>query len=163
LTPPAAGHILRRWQSAVFDAAVRAAWRELVGDHQMVAMGSLLVGVGILLAGLLALLFRHPRAPRWCGPEMVAMLAVVPVTVVLGFGLGYVLVGAQRLLNGAGELYELAALVGVALLVAGWVLHVRRRLQAYGAASAAAGLSVNPAATPTLMAEGPPGPTPGVA
>jgi heme A synthase len=126
----------------------------------MLAMGSLLVGVGILLAGLLALFFRHPRAPRWTRPEMVAMLAVVPVTGVLGFGLGYVLVGAQRLLNGAGELYELAAPAGVALLVAGWVFHVRRRLQAYGAARAAAGSSVDPAATPKLVVEEPPGPTP---
>jgi heme A synthase len=126
----------------------------------MLAMGSLLVGVGILLAGSLAMFFRHPRAPRWTRPEMVAMLAVVPVTGVLGFGFGYILVGAQRLLNGAGELYELAALVGVALVVAGWVFYVRRRLQAYGAASAAAGSSVDPAATPELMVEEPPGSTP---
>jgi heme A synthase len=126
----------------------------------MLAMGSLLVGVGILLAGLLTLFFRHPRAPRWSKPEMVAMLAVVPATVVLGLGLGYVLVGAQRLLTGAGELYELAAPAGVALVVAGWVFHVRRRLQAYGAASAAAGSSVDPAATPKLMVEEPPRPTP---
>jgi heme A synthase len=126
----------------------------------MLAMGSLLVGLGILLAGLLTLFFRHPRAPRWSKPEMVAMLAVVPVTGVLGFGLGYVLVGAQRLLTGAGEVYELAAPAGVALVVAGWVLHVRRRLQAYGAASAAAGSSADPAATPELMVEEPPRPTP---
>ena len=126
----------------------------------MLAMGSLLVGVGILLAGLLALFFRHPRAPRWTRPEMVAMLAVVPVTGVLGFGFGYILVGAQRLLNGAGELYELAAPAGVALVVAGWALRVRRRLQAYGAASAAAGLSVDPDAPPKLTVEEPPGPAP---
>jgi len=126
----------------------------------MLAMGSLLVGVGILLAGLLTLFFRHPRAPRWSRPEMVAMLAVVPVTGVLGFGLGYVLAGAHRLLNGAGELYELAAPAGVALVIAGGVFHVRRRLQAYSAASAAAGLSVDPAAPPKLMVEEPPGPTP---
>jgi len=126
----------------------------------MLAMGSLLVGVGILLAGLLTLFFRHPRAPRWSKPEMVAMLAVVPVTGVLGFGFGYILVGVHRLLNGAGELYELAAPVGVALGVAGWVFHVRSRLQAYSATGAAAGSSVDPAATPKLMVEEPPGPTP---
>ena len=126
----------------------------------MLTMGSLLVGVGILLAGLLALFFRHPRAPRWTRPEMVAMLAVVPVTGVLGFGLGYVLVGAHRLLDGAGELYELAAPAGVALVVAGWIFYARRRLQAYGVASAAADLSVDPAATPKLTIEEPPGPTP---
>lgn len=126
----------------------------------MLAMGSLLVGLGILLAGLLTLFFRHPRAPRWSKPEMVAMLAVVPVTGVLGFGLGYVLVGAHRLLTGTGELYEVAAPAGVALVVAGWVFHVRKRLQAYGAASAAAGSCVDPGATPKLMIEEPPGPTP---
>jgi heme A synthase len=126
----------------------------------MLTMGSLLVGVGILLAGLLALFFRHPRAPRWTRPEMVAMLAVVPVTGVLGFGLGYVLVGAHHLLNGAGELYELAAPAAVALLVAGWIFYARRRLQAYGVASAAADLSVDPAATPKPTIEEPPGPTP---
>ena len=126
----------------------------------MLAMGSLLVGVGILLAGLLTLFFRHPRAPRWSKPEMVAMLAVVPVTGVLGFGLGYVLAGAHRLLDGAGELYELAAPAGVALVVAALVFRVRRRLQANGAASAAAGASVDPAATPIPTIDGPPGPTP---
>ena len=127
----------------------------------MLAMGSLLVGVGVLLASLLALLFRHPRAPRWTKPELVAMLAVVPVTAVLGLGFGYVLVGSYRLLNGTGgELHELGAPVSVALVVAGLVLHVRRRLQSYSTASAAAGLSVDPAATPPATVEGPPGPTP---
>jgi hypothetical protein len=126
----------------------------------MLAMGSLLVGVGILLAGLLALFFRHPRAPRWTRPEMVAMLAVVPVTGVLGFGFGYILVGAQRLLSGAGELNELAAPVGLALAVAGWAFYVRRRLRAYGAASTPADPNVEPAAAPTPMIEEPPGPTP---
>jgi branched-subunit amino acid ABC-type transport system permease component len=125
----------------------------------MLAMGSLLVGVGILLAGLLAVFVRHPRAPRWSKPEIVAMLAVVPVTVVLGVGCGYVLVGVYQLLHGAGELYELAALLGVALVVAGSVSWVRRRLQAYSTASAPAGSRVDPAATPTPMIDGPPGPT----
>ena len=126
----------------------------------MLAMGSLLAGIGILLAGLLAVFVRHPRAPRWSKPEIVAMLAVVPVTVVLGVGCGYVLVGVYQLLHGAGELYELAALLGVALVVAGSISRVRRRLQAYSVASAPAGSSVDRAATPTPMIDGPPGPTP---
>ena len=126
----------------------------------MLAMGSLLVGVGILLAGLLALFFRHPRAPRWTRPEMVAMLAVVPVTSLLGLGFGYALVGVHRLLSGAGELYELAAPVGVALVVAGWVFRVRKGLRAYRLMSAPTDSSVDPAATPTVMAEGPPRGTP---
>src|SRR5688500_278015 len=126
----------------------------------MLAIGSLVVGVGILLASLLALFFRHPRAPRWSKPELVAMLAVVPVTAVLGLGFGYVLVGSYRLLNGAGGLHELGAPVSVALVVAGLIFRVRRRLQSYGTASAAAGLSVDPGATPPPTVEGPPGPTP---
>lgn len=114
----------------------------------MLAMGSLLVGVGILLASLLALFFRHPRAPRWSKPELVAMLAVVPVTAVLGLGFGYVLVGSYGLLNGAGGLPELGAPVSVALVVAGLSFHVRRRLRAYSAAIAP-GSNVDSAATPT--------------
>src|SRR5687768_12072833 len=100
---------------------VTAFWAKVVGDHAMLAMGSLLVGVGILLASLLALFFRHPRAPRWSKPELVAMLAVVPVTAVLGLGVGYVRVGSYRLLNGAGGLPELGAPVSVALVVAGLI------------------------------------------
>ena len=128
----------------------------------MLAMGSLLVGVGILLVGLLALFFRHPRAPRWARPELVAMLAVVPVTGVLGLGFGYVLVGTLQLLKGAAELYELAALVAVALVVAGWIVHVRRGLRAY-AASATADPDVAPAVRPALAADAPRGPRPGPA
>ena len=99
----------------------------------MLAIGSLLVGAGILLTGLLALLFRHPRAPRWTRPELVAMLAVVPVTGLLGFGFGYM---AARRLPGAerrGRLYELAAPAALAIPAALWWFSVRRRLQAYGA------------------------------
>lgn len=88
------------------------------------------------------------------------MLAVVPVTVVLGLGFGYVLVGSYQLLSGSGELYEMAAPAGGALVVAGVVLRVRRRLQGYGAPSGPAGVDVGPAAAPILMAEGPPGSTP---
>jgi hypothetical protein len=115
----------------------------------VMAKGSLLVGLGILLVCLLTLFFRHPRAPRWSKPELVAMLAVVPVTGVLGLGLGYVLVGTYQLLNGAGELRELGAPVSVALVIVGLVFHVRRRLRAYSAASAPAGSNVDSAAKPT--------------
>lgn len=122
----------------------------------MLAMGSVLVGVGILLAGLLAVLFRHPRAPRWSKPEIVAMLAVIPVTIVLGLGFGHVLVGSYRLLSGAGGPWELAAPAGGALAVGGLVSHVRKRLQAY----AAAGGNSERAAAPILVAEAPPPSTP---
>jgi hypothetical protein len=31
----------------------------------MLALGSCIAGIGLLVTGLLALLFRHPNAPRW--------------------------------------------------------------------------------------------------
>lgn len=115
----------------------------------MLAMGSLLVGAGILLAGLLALVFRHPQAPRWTRPELVAMLAVVPVTGMLGFGFGYMALGGYRMLTGAGAPYELAALATIAVAVALFWIGVRRRLRAYGAPAADA---------PTLTVAEPTGP-----
>jgi hypothetical protein len=38
-------------------------------DENMLAFGSCIVGFGILVTALLALLFRHPNAPRWTRPE----------------------------------------------------------------------------------------------
>lgn len=126
----------------------------------MFALGCGLVGAGVLLTGLTMLLFRRPEPPRWTRPELVAMLVTVPLTGVVGLGLGYMLIGGHRLLNGEGELYELAVPFGVAALVAGlWrVLGIRRRLQAYSAASP--GLNVYTRATPVLAVDGPPRPRP---
>jgi hypothetical protein len=72
------------------------------------------------------------------------MLAAIPVTGVLGLGLGYVLAGGYRLLDGVGHAYELGAPLAAALMVTGlWrVLGIGRRLEAYGAASAGANSSV---------------------
>jgi hypothetical protein len=64
------------------------------------------------------------------------MLLVVPVTVTLGLGLGYVLVGAYQLLHGVGNPFELAALVVVALAAGAWWFVIIRRLRAYDAAQA---------------------------
>ena len=56
----------------------------------MLAFGSYTApGLGILVAGGLALLFRQPNPPRWTQPEIVALLVCVPVTGVIGLGLGY--------------------------------------------------------------------------
>jgi hypothetical protein len=107
-----------------------------VGDHDVLANGSLLIALGILVTGLLALLFRHPRAPRWTRPELVAMLLVVPVSATLGLGLGYVLVGIYQLLHGLGNPVDLASLVVVALAAAAWWLVISRRLRAYDAVQA---------------------------
>ena len=103
----------------------------------MVAIGSVLAGTGVLLAGLLALLFRNPRAPAWTRAEPVAFLATVPVAGMIGFGLGYVAFGIDALLDGGGDLVRgLGALVGVPVVVALlWhVLGIRERLRAYAAA-----------------------------
>ena len=102
----------------------------------MLAIGSILVGAGVLAAGLLALLFRHPRAPRWTRPEPVAMLMVIPVTAILGLGFGYIFTGVYRMLHGIGSRYELAMPVAVAIALTGlWRLAIRSRLRAYGLAA----------------------------
>ena len=125
----------------------------------MLAMGSILVGVGILGAGLLTLLFRNPRAPRWTRPELVAMLAVIPVTGTLGLGFGYMLVGAYQLLYGRGELFELAVLLGVAIVVVAFLrVVIGRRLRAYGAVGAPAVVAGDPSSELTVMAADPPRP-----
>ena len=102
----------------------------------MLAIGSILVGAGVLAVGLLALLFRHPRAPRWTRPELVAMLTVIPVTAILGLGLGYIFTGGYRMLHGTGSLYELAMPAAVAIALAGlWRVAIGGRLRAYGLAA----------------------------
>jgi hypothetical protein len=103
----------------------------------MLVVGSLLAGTGVLLAGLLALLFRNPRAPAWTRAELVAFLATVPVAGMIGFGLGYVAFGISALLHGGGDLVRgLGALVGVPVVVALlWhILGIKARLRAYAAA-----------------------------
>jgi hypothetical protein len=97
----------------------------------MLAIGSVLAGVGVLLVALLALLLRHPRAPRWTALELGAMLMSVPLTVLIGFGLGYALTGGYWLLHGTGNVVELFAPVGVAAVVVPLLLPIRRRLKAY--------------------------------
>ncbi len=122
----------------------------------MFAMGSILVGAGALVVGLLALLFRHPRAPRWTRPELVAMLTVIPVTAMLGLGLGYMIAGVYRLLQGVGSLYELSTPVAVAIAVAGlWRLLIGGRLRAYGLAALPAS-EVGAAAAPAPVVKAAP-------
>ena len=99
----------------------------------MLAIGSVLADVGVLLVALPALLFRRPRAARWTALELGAMLISVPVTCLIGFGLGYVASGGDRLLHGAGNAVELFAPLGVAAVVVPLVPPVRRRLKAFAA------------------------------
>jgi hypothetical protein len=108
------------------------------GEGGMLASGSFIAGVGLLLATLLALLFRHPNAPRWTRPEIVAMLIAVPVSGIICFGFGYVAYGLSELVRGAGDPRELLVLAGVVIaLVVVWMgLGIRRRLRAYALVTA---------------------------
>jgi hypothetical protein len=112
----------------------------------MLAIGSVVAGTGVLLVGLLALLFRHPRAPRWTQPELVVFLTVVPIAGMIGFGLGYALWGGNALLRGEGDVRELLALVLVPVAVAGvWrVLGIKGRLRGYAEATAGEPSSLAP-------------------
>lgn len=131
-------------------------------DDHMLAFGSCIAGAGILVTGLLALLFRHPNAPRWTRPQIVAMLACVPVTVMTGVGLGYLAFGLFGLKNGAGDprdLVVLAAVVLVLLLL--WRgLQIRQRLKGYALATGGTSRTVLLATEPTLVVGETPPPAP---
>ena len=107
-------------------------------DGNLLAFGSCIAGIGIFVAGLLALLFRHPNAPRWTRPEIVAMLLCVLVAVTIGLGLGYIAYGLYQIAHGAGDprgfLVLAAVLLVLALLWRG--LRIRQRLKDYAAIKA---------------------------
>jgi hypothetical protein len=106
-------------------------------DDNMLAFGSCIAGLGILISGLLALLFRNPNAPRWTRPEIVPMLICVVVTAITGLGLGYIAYGMSQLVKGTGDWRGLLVLAAVVIvLVLAWrTFGIRQRLQAYAAAS----------------------------
>lgn len=126
-------------------------------DDYMLAFGSCIAGIGIFVTALLALLFRHPNAPRWTRPEIVPMLVCVPVTVTTGFGLGYVALGVSRLVKGTGDPRELLLVVGVLItMVLVWRgLQIRRRLKDYAAATGGIAPSAYLATEPTLVVDEP--------
>jgi hypothetical protein len=113
-----------------------AGMRSRIGDREVLAFGSYLMGLCILLAGLFALLFRHPNPPRWTQPEIVALLLCVPVTGAIGVAVGCIAAGLWQLITGAGDPADLLVLVGVVIGVAlVWhVVGIRQRLAAYAAA-----------------------------
>jgi hypothetical protein len=133
-----------------------------MGDVSMLALGSCLAGAGILVACLLALLFRHPNAPRWTRPEIVALLACVPVAVAIGVGLGYVMFGVSQLLRGDGDPRELLVLVGAVIVLAlAWRgLRIRERLKNYAIATGGSSPSADVAPAPTPVTEATPPPPP---
>ena len=77
--------------------------------------------------------FVIPSAPRWSRFERFALLASVPETVMIGHGLGNVVYGGSRVLQGDGAVLELLAQVGVAAALALAILPMRRRIGAYAA------------------------------
>ena len=132
-------------------------------DDNMLALGSCIAGFGILMTGLLALLFRHPNAPRWTRPEIVAMLACVPVTITTGLGLGYTAYGVSQVVKGTGDPGELLVLAAVLIVLAlAWrAFGIRRRLKDYAAATGGIAPSVYLATEPTLAIDETPPPPPG--
>ncbi|MGH6897187.1 MAG: hypothetical protein ACREJ5_11670 [Geminicoccaceae bacterium] len=128
----------------------------------MLALGSCMAGVGLLLTALLALLFRHPNAPRWTRPEIIALLACVPVAVTTGVGLGYVGFGVSELVSGTGDPRELLVLLGMLIVLAlMWRgLRIRKRLKDYALASGATAPSAYLATQPTLVIDETPPPPP---
>jgi hypothetical protein len=133
-----------------------------MGDDDMLAFGSCIAGIGILMTGLLALLFRNPNAPRWTRPEIVAMLVCVPVTATTGLGLGYAAYGMSQLVKGTGDPRELLVLAGVlVVLTLLWrVLRIRRRLRGYAVDPGAISPSLSMATAPTLVIDQEPPPQP---
>jgi drug/metabolite transporter (DMT)-like permease len=131
-------------------------------DDTILAFGSCIAGLGILISGLLALLFRNPNAPRWTRPEIVPMLICVVVTAIIGLGLGYTAYGLSRLVKGTGDPSELLVLAAVviALVVIWRALGIQRRLKDYAAVGTIApGAVLAPKAV--LEEEPPPRPKPG--
>jgi hypothetical protein len=133
--------------------------RSRTGDHIMMtldddllAVGSCIAGLGILMTGLLALLFRHPNAPGWTRPEIVALLVCVPVTATTGFGLGYTAYGIAQLVNGTGDPRGLLVLGAVLIILTlAWrASGIRRRLKDYAAATGGISASAYLATEPTL-------------
>ena len=131
-------------------------------QEHMLATGSCIAGLGVVATGMLALLFRHPDAPRWTRPELVTMLLCIPVTVAIGFGLGYAAYGVSRLLAGSGDPRDLLVVAAVLIVLAlTWRgMRIRQRLKHYQAATGGVVASGYPARQPTLATDGKPPPRP---
>ena len=112
--------------------------RNRMGDREMLVFGSFMLGSGILIAGLLALLFQHPNAPWWTRPQLVPMLICLPLTGMIAVGLAFTAAGLWQLVNGTVDLLGLLTLAAVVIgLVLVWrVLGIRPRLEAYASAAA---------------------------
>jgi hypothetical protein len=128
----------------------------------MLAFGSCIAGASLFATGLLALLFRHPNAPRWTRPEIVPMLICVPIAVTTGFGLGHIAFGLSKLAKGTGDPRELVVLAAVivALLLVWRGLRIRDRLRRYALATGTAPSAYMAAELTFATDEPPPAPGP---
>ena len=115
--------------------------RNRMGDREMLVFGSFMLGSGILIAGLLALLFQHPNAPWWTRPQLVPMLICIPVAGLIGVGLAFTAAGLWQLVNGTGDLLGLLTLAAVVigLALVSRVFGIRRRLNAYATGGISSG------------------------
>lgn len=112
--------------------------------------GALLVG-GLLATALAARYFRNPKAPRWTRGELVAELVAVILTLPIGLGGGYLMVGVPALFADGPHWLEIAGLGVIALvLVLGWRAFERGRprMQAGQAVDTMTGLGPPPAPAP---------------
>jgi hypothetical protein len=155
---------IRLKMHAIDLAAMPAMLRNRVGDPGMLALGSCIAGAAILIASLLAVLFRHPNPPRWTRPEIVAMLICLPLTGMIAIGLAFTVVGLWQLVNGTGNPLELVVLAAVVIgLALVWrVLRIGQRLNSYAPATgrfpAGADLAADPALVIDETSPPPPGP-----
>jgi len=155
--PSRAGGVTETCARAGFAAQHRGDDAMMTLHNNLLSLGSCIAGIGILMTGLLALLFRHPNAPRWTRPEIVALLICVPVSATTGFGLGYTTYGLYQVVYGAGDARGLLVLaaVPIALALLWRVLRIRQRLKNYALATGKRGPS-GPIETESTFALGEP-------
>jgi hypothetical protein len=91
-----------------------------------IVIGSAMVALGLVVASLLAWVFRSSATPGWLRSDLAAMLLCIPVTALIGLGAGYVFLGLS---HGIGPV-EAAALAACAAVLWGVRLTLRRHLPA---------------------------------
>jgi hypothetical protein len=110
-----------------------------------IVMGSTLLALGVIAAGLLAWMFRSSATPGWLGSDLAAMLLAIPVAALIGMGAGYVLFGLS---HGIG-LVEAATLIACAAVLWGVRRVIRRHLPAPEVVgTAGTGLTAKPPRAP---------------
>ena len=110
-----------------------------------IVIGSAMVALGLVVASLLAWVFRNSATPGWLRADLAAMLLCIPITALIGLGAGYIFLGLS---HGVG-LVETAALIGCAAVLWGVRWALRRHLSApLVVGTAAVGLTARPPGAP---------------